>query len=82
MFWNEVNDPYINQIVQCHLEKRLWFSERVDEILKIRNNNEFIDVTFNAFLEKNWGDPKNDDYLKYGWGFIKTKKKIKKWDLI
>lgn len=82
IYWNEFNDPYINQIVKNYLEESLWFSERVSEILEIRNNNESIDVTFNAFIEKNGGAPKSEDYLKYGCGFIKTKKKIKKWDLI
>jgi len=82
IFWEIVYDPYIDKIVENHIEKQLWFKNRISDILKIVNKNDYLKVSFNYFLEENWWDPDDIDYYKNWGGYITKKVKIKKEDLI
>lgn len=75
--WLEVKDFYIDKTIINYLENN-WFDERILNILSIKDLWTNFNVSFDAYLEKNWWDL--NDY-KYGWAFITKNLKIKKQDL-
>lgn len=82
IFWEVIYDPYIDKIVENYIETQLWFKNKIAHILKIVNKNDYLDVSFDSFLEENWWNPDDIDYYITWWGFITKRIKIKKEDLI
>ena len=82
LFWEIIEDPYIDQIIKKYLEVKLWFTDRIEWILKIKNHKNALTVSYHRYIEKKWWNKDDLDYDKYGNVFVLSKIKIKKEDLI
>jgi hypothetical protein len=82
IFWEKVNDVYLDKIISDYLEIKLDVKDRIVNILKIKSKWEDFVVKFDEYIEVNWWNPNDEDYYNYWWGFVTRKVKIKKWDLL
>jgi len=81
IFWEILHDVYLDKIIEEYLEETVWIKDRVSQILSIKSKWKYIKVKFEEYLEANWWNPEDIEYVKYGWAFVTKTQKIKKRDL-
>ena len=82
IFWEKIDDIYIEEVINNYLEEVLWYKDRIVDILKIKSKWDYIIVEFEKYFEKKWWNPDDIDYYRYWWAMKTCIEKIKKWDLI